>query len=222
MRVRSWRRAIIKIALACLAASLPVGQTGCAGALAQVLYMVNGGHKLPAKYDGLEDQKVALVVRSLDAMSGAAPECDLMADRLTLFLKENVDDIKFVPRSEIDSWMERSDGTQEYVDIGAAVEAEKVLVVEMSNYALNEDATLFKGRADIDVMVYDVKSKEEVFRQEMLDFSYPKNSGQPCTETTVARFELKFLTFTAGKISRLFYSYNIEEDFGEDATSLWD
>ncbi|HEV7281185.1 MAG TPA: hypothetical protein VGN57_13360 [Pirellulaceae bacterium] len=222
MRVRSWRRAISKIAFACLAASLPVGHTGCAGALAQVLYMVNGGHKLPAKYDGLEDQRVALVVRSLDAMSGASPECDLMADRLTLFLKREVDDIEFAPRSEVESWIERGDGTQEYVDIGAAVDADKVLVVEMSNYALNEDATLFKGRADIDVIVFDVKSKEEVFRQEMFDFAYPKNSGQPCTETTATRFELKFLTFTAGKISRLFYAYNIEEDFGEDATSLWD
>ena len=95
MRVRSWRRAILKIALACLVASLPVGQTGCVGALAQVMYMIDGGHKLPAKYDGLEDQRVALVVRSLDAMSGAAPECDLLADRLTLFLKHNVDGNKF-------------------------------------------------------------------------------------------------------------------------------
>jgi hypothetical protein len=222
MRVRSWRGAILRIALACLAASLPVGQTGCVGALAQFMYMVNGGHKLPAKYDGLEDQKVALVVRSLDAMSGAAPECDLLADRLTLFLKKEVDGIEFVRRSEIESWIERGDGTQEYVDIGQAVGADKVLVVEISGYALNEDPTLFKGTADIDVFVWDVKSKDEVFHQEMMDFSYPKNSGQHVSETTPARFELKFLTFTAGKISRMFYPYNIEEDFGDDATVLWD
>jgi hypothetical protein len=222
MRVRSWRKAILRIALACLAASLPIGQTGCVGGLAQFMYMVNGGHKLPAKYEGLEDQRVALVVRSLDAMSGAAPECDLLADRLTLFLKQNVEDIEFVPRAEIESWIERRDGTQEYVEVGEAVDADKVLVVEMSGYVLNEDPTLFKGNADIDVMVFDVKTKDEVFRQEMLDFEYPKNSGQHVSETTLARFELKFVTFTAEKISRLFYAYNIEEDFGETATVLWD
>ena len=103
-----------------------------------------------------------------------------------------------------------------YVEIGQTLKANKVVVVEVSSYSLREGATLYKGRAMYSTRVYDIESGEVRFNRGPINIAFPE-SGQPVTDTNAIQFEKTFLNELSYRISRYFYDYAIEEEFGRDA-----
>jgi hypothetical protein len=51
----------------------------------------------------------------------------------------------------------------------------------------------------------------------MPDFAFPKTGGHPTTSTSEAKFRSAFIRVLAVQVGRLFYPYDLVEDFGEDA-----
>ena len=195
---------------------------GCVGFTSQLMYALKGGHKVDPAFEGLEEKRVAVVCVSGNSSFGP----DIIAHRLesviAAILRENVEDIDMIPQDEIADWIDHNDWDQiEYREIGRGVDAEMLLAVDIDNLSLREGSTLFKGRADVTVTVYDMEDGGKVvFRRSLPEYSFPRNGSRHNTEISEARFRSVFINALAQQVSKYFYPYRIEEDFANDAMML--
>lgn len=203
-----------------LAASVLASSTGCIGMTAQLLYLVKG-QKVPAEFEGLADKRVAVVCVASSASydPGSAPS--MLSQLVESLLRQNVDDIKMVRHDEVVDWIDNHDWDQvDYRDVGRGVNADAVVSIELENYRLHEDATMFKGRANVTVKVHDMQKKGEVLFRRSFASAFPISGGQHVSETDEQQFQRKFLIVLAQDISRLFYAYEFKEDFARDAAMI--
>lgn len=196
-------------------------QVGCVGSTATLLYWLRGA-KVEAEFDGLEDKRVAVVCVSDASSYGQNTSAEALARFLELSLRSNVQGIDVVRQDDVLDWIDNNDWDQiDFSQIGRGVEAEMLLAVEVSGYSLTNGKTLYQGRADITVSVYDIGDDARlVFRKTLPQYEYPKNGGQPATDTTRGRFEEKFLYMLSEKIANYFYDYEMITDFSQDAAVI--
>ena len=117
-----------------------------------------------AAYSGLEEKRVAVVCVLDSAPYGGSSTSETLARFIELTLVREVDDIELVPYDEVANWTDSNDASAaDYTDIGREVNADRVLVIELSSYSLHDGRTLYKGKADVDIAVYDVEKDKRVF-----------------------------------------------------------
>jgi hypothetical protein len=198
-------------------ALLTLPAMGCIGALAQGLYLFNG-EKVPAEFEGLEGQRVAVVCLSNTAAAGPGSEADVIARLVSSLLAREVEEIDVIHQDEVYDWMDNNNWDQtDYRPIGRGVKADNVVAIEISGFRLYEGSTLFKGRASVTVSVLDMaQDGKVVFRREMPDFAFPTNAGHHTADTTEARFRRMFLREIASYVGRHFYAYDLIETFARD------
>jgi hypothetical protein len=93
-------------------------------------------------------------------------------------------------------------------------------VVEMQNLKLREGQTLYRGKSDLSVKVYEMESGgKEVYAKQLGTYTFPK-SGMPATEIDENRFRRNYLLMASKTVGRLFYGHDLGEDVGEDAVML--
>lgn len=210
-----------RAALACMLLALVSSSAGCIGMAAQLLYVIKGD-KVPAEFEGLEGKKVAVV--SVSNTSGFDPgsAASSLAQYIEFNLRKNVKKINLVRQQEVANWVDNNDWDRlDYRDIGRGVRADMVVAIDLDNFRLHEDATLYKGRTNWTVTVYDMsKSGDPVFRRSEKNFQFPVNGGQHVSETTEDAFQRKFLLILAEDIAKHFYAYEFKEDFARDALSV--
>lgn len=197
-----------------------VSSTGCIGMTSQLLYLIKG-QKVPAEFEGLAGKRVAVVCVASSASydPGSAPS--ILSQLVEGMLRQNVDDVKMVRHDEVVDWIDNHDWDEvDYRDVGRGVNADAVVSIELENYRLHEDATMFKGRANVTVKVHDMQKKGEVLFRRSFTSAFPVNGGQHVSETDEQQFQRKFLFFLAQDISRLFYAYEFKEDFARDAAMI--
>ncbi len=69
--------------------------------------------------------------------------------------------------------------------------------------------TLYKGRADISVAVFDVaQGGSVVYRKNFVEYEFPKLDGPSVVDTTEAKFRILFLTIVSKQIGALFYPHD--------------
>jgi hypothetical protein len=204
-----------------LLALLAVSSSGCVGIASQIVYMIKG-NKVDAEFDGLRGKRVAVVcvANSSDYDPGSASA--MLAQTVESILRLKVKGIKVVRQDEVADWIDNNNWNQmDYRDIGRGVNAEMVLAIDLDGYRLHEDQTLFKGRANVVVTVYDMtKGGEAVFRRSKPNFSFPTSGGQHVSETTEGQFQRKFIFVLANDIAKPFYDYDFAEDFARDASLI--
>ena len=200
----------------CLAIMLAIAPAfGCIGLSAQILNVLVG-QRVKAQYDGLKKQRVAIVVTSGMPADGPDYSMGLLSRLIKGRLQQNIKEVELIPSHEIANIMDSQGYDANYVEIGQTLKANKVVVVEVSSYSLREGATLYKGRAMYSTRVYDIESGEVRFNRGPINIAFPE-SGQPVTDTNAIQFEKTFLNELSYRISRYFYDYAIEEEFGRDA-----
>lgn len=201
-----------------LAAGLLVIPTGCIGLAANLMNAVRG-YTVKAQYNGLEGKRVAIVTLTdssqySDDVAGRLLS-QRVSDRLQMELKKN---IKLVREDEVQQWRDRNGwDALEFIDIGRGVKADKVVGIEMLNLRLRDGATLYRGRADVTVTVYDTESGDMEFRRTLTDFTYPTNAGQYTSETTEFKFRNLYLGMLADQIARYFHNYDHTDTVALDA-----
>ncbi len=195
---------------------------GCVGFASHVLYWIQGGHKIPAEYPGLAGQRVAIVSVANASSVGSHSMSRLVERAVAVILNQKVKRIEIVPQDEIADWIDQNDWDQmDYREIGRGVSADKVLAIDLDSVRLHEGMTLYKGRADLIVTVYDMNDEGTVvFRKTIPDFTFPRNSARHATEMSEARFREMFVMILSQQIAKHFYEYRIEEDFAHDAVGL--
>lgn len=208
-------RAIVTMTLLAL---LTTGGSGCVGIAAQLLYVIKG-EKIDAEFEGLEGKRVAVVCVSSSSGFDPGSAASTLAQFVEGLLRKNVKDIKLVRQQEIADWIDNNDWDRlDYRDIGRGVRAEMIVAIDLDGFRLHEDATLYKGRTNWTVTVYDMQQAgEAVFRRSERNFQFPVNGGQHVSETSEDRFQQKFLLILAQDISKHFYAYEFKDEFARDA-----
>lgn len=192
---------------------------GCVvGLPAQIGYMLWGLRK-PAEYDGLKNQRVALVCYS-STNQGTEEGLRLLTSKIHYELGNNVKKVKMVPNSEVRDYIPyRGISERELLEVGRGVSAEKLVAVKIHSYTLFPNSTLYRGFVTYTVTVYDMEDNgKQVWTSGKVDYEYPKNGGVPEIETREDVFQTKFIDRLGGRIARLFFDFDMVDDFAEEDT----
>ena len=213
IRFRHWQPVVI---LLCL--TLPL--TGC-GLLAHSLYVIKG-NKVKPLYDDLHGQRIAVICMASSPAAGPNSPSGMIAQEVSKILTKNVKDIELVRQSEIADWIDRNHWDElDYLELGRGVKADRVIALDLESFRLREGKTLFKGRATVTTTVYDLTKEGKIgYKATAHDFMFPQNGARHTAETTEASFRRMYIRALGRHLAKAFYSYDMEEDFAYDATSI--
>jgi hypothetical protein len=208
--------------LTILALSILASSSGCIGISAHLLYFFKGSQKIAAEYDGLEEKRVAVVCVSDSVGHGPSSISSMMERSVAILLRERGKKIDVIHQDEVADWIDNNDWNQmDYRDIGRGVSADRVLAIDVSSVHLHEGMTLYKGRADVVVTVYDMNDDGKVaFRKTLPEFTFPRNGARHSTEMSENQFRQLFVTFLSEQVAKYFYDYHFEDDFATDVRNL--
>ena len=193
---------------------------GCAGLFANLLNVVGAG-LMPAAFAGLEEQKVAVVCVSNSELFGPTSTSADLGIRISRMLTANVKEIELIPHQRIEQWIDENGWDMiDFITIGRGVEADLVVAVDVDSFSLHDGATMFKGRADVHVVVYDMQTGQEVFSISPPQIEFPTTAGVPATSTSEKEFRKMFLDSLAGRIARNFYAFDINDDIAVDVVTM--
>ncbi|HEX4412360.1 MAG TPA: hypothetical protein VH107_01945 [Lacipirellulaceae bacterium] len=207
-----------RIAATLIGLALIAAYAGCSSILATGMYVFDGGNMSPADFDGLKSSRVVVMCKPPSSSefrhAGAARS---IAARTSELLSHNVKGIDIVSPREVDNWSDENDGG-DFRELAKAVHADKVVYIQLDDFELYKGKTLYQGRADVTVTIYDMKDHNKVLWDKHLgEVLYPTNSGIPAQDKPVQQFEREFVDIVASRAATFFYKHDPNEMFAEDA-----
>lgn len=210
-------KSLVLIAVCLVGLLIAVTQTGCLGVYSNLAHAV-GADMTPAKFDGLEKQKVAVVTSTDNSPYSDDISARLLSRKVHGLLQSKVKGIEMVREEDIARFRDENGwDTTDFRGMGLSVGADKVLAIEVIGLKLYENKTLYRGQCDVHLSVIDTATGDVEFNQEIDEFMYPIHGGQPATETTESRFRKMYLGILASRIARQFHPFDPHEDFGLDS-----
>lgn len=207
---------------------------GC-GLMANLLHAAKG-NMIPAEYDGLRGRRVAVVCMADSLSYGPSAAATLIARRVSKLLDEGVKDVEVIPQQRVNDWFDQHDWNSfEAESLGNEVDADAVLVIDLMSFGLYEGQTLFKGRADMGLVVYTKdpveagagKSEDEEsfkwhvsFENEPPQIHFPHSTGITTTELSENEFRRRFIDVVAHRVARTFFPYDVQENFAQDTVVI--
>ena len=191
---------------------------GCPSLLATGIYVWEGGNWAPAECEALCDKRVVVMCRPPSSHEYRhAGASRMIAQRVSELLVQNVDGIDVVNPREVDNWVDESDWG-DFRELAEAVRADMVVHIELDDFELYKGKTLYQGRADVKVSVYDMRDHSRlVWDRHIGEVLYPTNSGIPAQDKPVQQFEREFVQIVADRIGINFYKHDPHGDFAMDA-----
>ena len=180
--------------------------------LATGMYVIQGGNMVPAEFDGLEDQRVVVVCRPPSSNEYRhAGASRAVSQKVSELLVDNVKDIDVVNPREVDNWLDESDWS-DFKELAKAVNADKVVYIELNDFELFKGKTLYQGHADVSVTVYDMKNNGKlVWDRHLGEILYPTNSGIPAQDKPEQQFEREFVNVVATRVAETFLQARREQ-----------
>ncbi|MFM8251239.1 MAG: hypothetical protein ACKOBW_06560 [Planctomycetota bacterium] len=213
------RRPVLVTASLLLLLMVPAA-SGCIGLASQLLYVIKGD-KVAAEFDGLAGKRVAVVCVANSSNYDPGSASSKLAQMVEIILKKEVPRISLIRQDRVVDWIDNNDWDQmDYRDVGRGLKAEMVVGIDLDGYRLHEDATMYRGKANVVITVFDVKANETVYKRHLTGYSFPSNGGKHVSETTEAQFQSVFLTELAIDIAKTFHAYEFKNDFARDASML--
>ncbi len=201
-----------------IASALACG--GCINMAANMIHAITGNNR-PADFDGLKEKRVAVVCLT-DGGLAADANAAMLTNYIHAGFNSNIKKIDVVRASEVERWIDSHSGDgADYLEIGKGVKADRVVAVEVVNLSVKNGATLYQGKSDIAVTVYDIPGGGKILYQKNIpEFVFPKMGGPTITDVTEAKFRARYLAIVARTVATLFYPVDATADFALDATSL--
>jgi hypothetical protein len=215
-RLSTWH--LIALTLVLAAVTLPAA--GCRSALATAMYLFKGTD-VPADFEELKGKKVAIVCRPLVTLQyrDANVARDL-AKQVSLLLQKNVPKIQTIDQRKVAKWIDENTW-EEYPEVGKAMKADMVVGVDLEAFGLFQGQTLYQGKANVTVHVFDChQGGKEVYEKTLPQSVYPPNAGIPTSDRLEPEFRHEFVGVLADQIGRHFYAHDPYADIGQDARSL--
>jgi hypothetical protein len=200
-----------------LAALMLVSASGCPTLWATSIYMLQGGNMVPAECDALRGKRVVVMCRppSSHEYRHAGASRDI-SRRVSELLVKNVKGIDVVNPREVDNWVDESDWG-DFHELAEAVRADLVVHIVLDDFELYKGKTLYQGRADVTVSVYDMRDHSRlVWERALGEVLYPVNSGIPAQDKPVQQFEREFVGVVADQVAMNFYKHDPTASFAID------
>ena len=217
-RSRAHAVAINRFLALVFGASMLVSAGGCPAMLATVIYVWEGGNWAPAECDELHGERVVVICRpptSHEYRHAGASRA--ISQNVSELLVENVKKIDVVNPREVDNWVDESDWG-DFRELAEAVRADMVVHIEMDDFELYKGTTLYQGKANVTVSVYDMNDRSRlVWEKQLGEILYPTNSGIPAQDKPVQHFEREFVQVVAERIAMNFYRHDPHGTFAMDA-----
>jgi hypothetical protein len=194
---------------------------GCVGTLANLMHVATG-NMVPANYTGLKGKRVAVVCVSNSESFGPSYASQTLANEVGKLLRAKVSEVTVISPQTVANWIDRNDwDSLDYKAVGRGVNADMVVAIDLNSFSLHENTTLYKGRAEFRVVVYDMQQGgDEVFAYDPPEIQFPENAGVHTTEMSQENFRTQFLTILANRAARQFYAYDVQEDYARDTTLI--
>lgn len=211
-RVTSFRAAMLSTLMVAIVAS-----TGCMGVMSQLMYVIKGTN-VPASYAGLNEKRVAVVCVSDASAYGPDPLTYTISNALSVKLARGLKKSMVIPVTKIEQWIDTHGWDQrDFTQLGKGVEADVVVAVDVSSYTIHEGSTMFKGKSDVTVTVYDVEKEGEIdFHYGPKFYEFPK-TGRPAIQTTDREFEAMYLGQLVIHLANQFVDHDKMDAFAADA-----
>jgi hypothetical protein len=194
--------------------------TGCTSALATAAWLIKGPN-VPPEFDGLKKKKVAVVCTAATQSVYAYPNVAKDLGRaVARQLQRNVKEIKLVPPQDVEEWMDSHQWT-EYPEIGQAVGAELLVAIDVNDFRLYKGQTIFQGRADLTIRVFDCATGEVLFERRPPEILYPPNHVVSTAEVRESDFRRDFIRVLADHIGRYFYPHDPRALFAAEAAAIY-
>jgi hypothetical protein len=212
------RSAVIATLATVLVGALAMA-SGCS-VLATAMYIIEGTNT-KADFDELKGKRVAVICRPVTSLhyrdSSASHD---LAKQVSVLLQQHVPKIQLIDQREVLEWADEN-SWDEYPEIGKALDAEMVVGLELEEFSLYQGQTLYQGKANVKVLVYDLaKGTQPVFERHLPQAVYPPNAAIPAGDKPESHFRRQFITHLAQLIGRYFYDHDATVDFASDSTAL--
>ncbi len=207
--------AAVLVAVAALSTS-----SGCRSAIATAMYLFKGEDVEP-EYKGLKGKKVAVVCRPPAGLNYANSTAGRdIVQQMSKLLQERVPKIKVIDAQKVNKWCDENTW-EEYVEVGKALKADVVVGVELEKFSIYQAQTLYQGKANAIVRVYDCKDGGKVVFEKILPQTvYPPNTFIQTSDVQETEFRREFIGVLADQIARHFYSHDPYADLGQDNSAL--
>jgi len=220
---RSCLRRVRSLLTLLLVAMLALGSSGC-NLVATVLYVVNGQNE-PADFPGLKGKRVAVVCRPVMTLQFNSDNGSVSRDlckQVTALLKKNVPRVDVIDYREVSQWTDENE-LDDFTQIGKALNADIVVGIDLLDFNLFKDMTLYQGKANVTVTVYDItkEEKDPVYENTLPQFLYPAVAPISSSEIPVPQFRRKFIMALSEQIARHFYDHDRSVDFANDSTATY-
>ena len=165
-----------------------------------------------ADFAGLKEKKVVVVCRPMVSLQyrNATVARDL-AQEVGDRIKANVPKVTVVDQQKVAAWADEN-SWDEYYEVGKALEADMVVGIDLTSFSVYEGQTLYRGRANASVAVYNVKTKEKVFQRPLPQCVFPIHTAKPAQDVSEADFRRQFVGVLADKVGRYFYAHDPHAD----------
>lgn len=198
-----------------------VAATGCRDVFFTVAYLFKGT-EIEAECKELKGKKVAVVCRPLVSMqyrnAGVAKD---LAREVGMLLKKNVPKIQLIDHNKVAEWMDENGyGEIEYVDVGRAVKADLVVGIDLEQFDLLAAQTIFQGKANVSLKVYNCKNGSVVFSKHPPQTTYPPNHVISTTGKQESDFRREFIAVLSDQIARHFYDHDPHADIALDSRAF--
>ena len=195
-------------------------QSGCVNALAGALYVLKG-NEAKAEFNGLKGKRVAVVCRPVvELQYGTASASSELATALGGLLERNIKKLECIDPQKVAEWTDENQW-EDYSEIGEALDADMIVGIDLQGFSIYQGQTLFQGKAQAVIKVYDIKNGGKVVFQKTLPREvFPPNTGVPTSEKSEQEFRQQFVVVLADKIGRYFYSHDAGDDIARDAAAL--
>jgi len=199
--------------------ALLLNNAGCAGPLATLMYVIKGNN-IPALYKDLKEKTVAVVCESPSSQSWQNQfVAEKVAGKVTTLLRENVKKIKMIDARKVNDWIDEN-GPADPVEVGRALKADVVVAIDIESFQLLEGQTLFRGRANVLVHVFDVKTGDTLWDHTPSEIVYPPTVGVPVQDNQEHQFRATFVSELAQEIAQYFYDHDKYANFASDSKVL--
>ncbi len=210
-----YRRFSSRLCLAVVITSLTVTAGGCTSVLATGVWLIKGPN-VDAEFDVLREKKVAVVCRPMDFSQYRNPTVpkDIARD-VGKLVQKHVPKIEVIDQRKVEEWMDNN-SWEEYVEVGKALDADLVMGIDLESFSIYEAQTLYKGRANVNLIVVDCKTGRTVVEKPLPQSIYPPNSVRQTDEIQEAELRREFVGILTDQIARHFYAHDPRAYFAKE------
>ena len=220
------RRLVFTYALATLATFSLLCASGCAGALMMPYYLIYGTDAPAVFKEEMKEipkgSKMVVICRSnLNLFGSSNPNADL-SQALTYVVSTEMKDkkkkkLEWIPYSEVeDKFDEEEFNSQSFEKMGAALDADYVIGVEIDSFEIHHSSQFYQGNAKVLVKMIRVKDGEVVIRQSMPTYTYPP-TPVPSADYEEIEFQKTYIVRLAKNIGKLFCPHDPHADYAADS-----